>query len=106
MRKIEKNLIDAIRERREWSEGNTTYAGGLVLLHGHVIAKKDGDAWLINLQGYNTNVTRSRLTAVLREFSSDACGVFTKQGKVYLQMRNGYADEISKEGWHNVNYCC
>lgn len=106
MRKIEAQLIEAIRQNREWSSGNTTFAGGLVLLHGHVIAKKDGNAWLINLQGYNTTTTRSRLTAILSEFSSDACGVFTKKGKVYLKMRNGYSDEISSEGWHNVNYCC
>jgi hypothetical protein len=102
MRKIEANLIEAIRTNREWSEGNTTFAGGLVLLHGHVIAKKDGTTWMINLQGYNTNVTRNRLTAILREFSSETCGVFKKNGKAYLQMRNGYADEISTEGWHNA----
>jgi hypothetical protein len=102
MRKIEAHLIEAIRMNREWSEGNTTFAGGLVLLHGHVIAKKDGDTWMINLQGYNTNVTRNRLTAILREFSNETCGVFKKNGKAYLQMRNGYADEISTEGWHNA----
>jgi len=47
MRKIEQNLIAAIRANREWSEGNTTFAGGLVLLHGHVIARKDGNMWRI-----------------------------------------------------------
>lgn len=102
MRKIEAQLIEAIRQNREWSSGNTTFAGGLVLLHGHVIAKKDGNLWQINLQGWNTATTRSRLTAILREFCIESCGVITKKGKVFVQMRNGYADEISSEGWHNV----
>jgi len=102
MRKIEQNLIAAIRANREWSESNTPFAGGLVLLHGHVIARKDGNMWQINLQGYNTQTTRSRLTAILGEFSVDAYAVATKSGMARIMYRSGSIADIDSEGWYNV----
>lgn len=102
MRKIEAKLIEAIRQNREWSSGNTTFAGGLVMLHGHVIAKKDGNLWQINLQGWNTTTTRSRLTAILREFSQTSNGVFTRKGLAYISYRSGAKHDIDSQGWHNV----
>lgn len=102
MRKIEQDMINAISNNVEWASGNTTYAGGLVLLHGHVIAKKDGDHWCINLQGYNTATTRSRLTAILGYFSMTAYGVSTKKGQAQILYRSGAVHDIESEGWHNV----
>ncbi|WAX21445.1 hypothetical protein [Stenotrophomonas phage RAS14] len=102
MRKIEAQLIEAIRQNREWSSGNTTFAGGLVLLHGHVIARKDGSIWQINLQGWNTATTRSRLTAILSELVGTAFSVTTKNGQAYINYRNGFSKAIASEGWHSV----
>jgi hypothetical protein len=73
MRKIESNLIAAIRSRRRFASGNTTYnpTNGHVRLHGNLIAvvlPPDGDRSRWTLAGWNTNTTRSRINALANAF--------------------------------------
>jgi hypothetical protein len=79
-RKIETDLIDALREGRDLKQANTTYdpRTGTVTLHGSAIAQREGDGWKFNLCGYNTPTTRSRLNAVARAYGLN--GVFTRAG--------------------------
>jgi hypothetical protein len=81
MRKIEKQMIKAIRERKNWKSGNTnvnvTSDGKMVdvFLHGNLIATVT-DCPLIGERevmltsaGWRTNTTKSRLNAICYEFN-------------------------------------
>lgn len=82
MRKIEKAMCAAVKERRYWKSGNTEvnvrydYLGSIhveVRLFGHLIWKYNEaeDMTEFTLAGWNTNTTRSRLNAL-------GVGVFQK----------------------------
>lgn len=69
MKQIEKAMINAIRERKNWRNSNTAvdvaFGGIIVTLHGnnifaiHPDGKKE-----FTLAGWNTSTTRSRLRAL------------------------------------------
>lgn len=67
-RKIEQQMIAAIREGRSWQSGNTTVCGNAVSLHGHHIATilPDGTANpnRETFRRWPTATTRSRLRAL------------------------------------------
>lgn len=76
MRKIEKDMIAAIKSNRNWKCKNTEVfasdSGPQVYLHGHLIAKFQRDnSVIMSLCGWNTVTTRSRLNAICREFGLD-----------------------------------
>lgn len=90
MRKIEKEMIAAIRAGADRKLGNTEVRneGGFssVYLHGSLIAREMADkSWKFNLCGWNTPTTRSRLNALAREFGRP--GVYNTAGKPYLDDR-------------------
>lgn len=73
MKVIESNMIDAIRNEKNWQSGGTEVtvsdAGHIqVLLHGSPIVKieKTGNKTSVfaSLAGWNTQTTRSRINAV------------------------------------------
>lgn len=121
MRKIEQEMINAIRAMRHnnsdasWSKANSavtnrnTAAGNetSVYLHGHHIATIAGNGSLsVNLCGWNSRTTRARLTLLMNELRRPArydfgIGIATKAGKVYAHDARGKT-EISEMGWHNV----
>ena len=83
MRKIEEQMNNAIRHRKNWSGSNTTVTcykkDGIttevnVLLHGHCIAWFDtaSNDFNISSAGWETVTTKSRLNAILEEFASGA----------------------------------
>lgn len=66
-RKILTELAEAIRARRPFNAGNTTYspADGTVRLHGNLIARGlHIGAPQFSLAGWNTPTTRGRISAV------------------------------------------
>jgi len=70
MRKIEEHMAAAIREGRDWREGNTSVqfdADGhfSVRLHGNEIAWGTTKAVRLSSRGWFTSTTKSRLNAVL-----------------------------------------
>lgn len=92
MRKIEQEMLQAIRDRRSWQSGNTAVftAGGIisVYLHGHRIATSAGTGTgyygelILNadrdtLRQWPTATTKSRLRAL-------GIDVQTKKGVTYL----------------------
>lgn len=115
LRKIEIAMLDAIFDDKPWSCSNTQVeldpATGknvrLVILHGHCIAKLDENKdWWINLCGWNTQTTRSRLNAIIRMaakvgYGGVDFGVSTANGKAYLRDRSG-RNEIPTNGWVKV----
>lgn len=80
MRKIEKQMLDAINKRTGWSMGNTSVEyerdknSAAILLHGNHIATYhyDDDVCLVNMYTFNewpTRTTKSRLNALRSAFA-------------------------------------
>lgn len=92
MRKIEEWMIDAIKNGEstpartfDAKRANTRVHHVIgrveVQLHGHTIARIDGDRAEFNLCGWNTSTTRSRINALAREFGHP--GIFNKAGEPF-----------------------
>jgi hypothetical protein len=102
MRKIEEQMLQAIRDRRNWKSGNTRvvsthFAHGdevinriTVILHGSPIAIITPDQVDASDCGYQTTTTKSRLNAVLREF----CGA-----AIYQSSHKWYATAEGETPW-------
>jgi hypothetical protein len=95
MRKIEAQMNAAVRSRRDWHSGNTsvdnTDHGVVIRLHGHKICvlndhNESGRAQLaITDAGWQTSTTKSRINALLAEF--------TKGARVYQSKFEWYLSE-------------
>ena len=87
MRKIERQMIEAIHFDRGMTSGNTAIIHGpddtwLVSLHGHTIARGRGPRLEgINLCGWDTVTTRSRLRALMYEFGRNR--LFRHKGQTW-----------------------
>ena len=74
MRKVEMQMNTAIRNRVNWSGGNTTVMinennnKAKVFLHGNLIAEVCNEFVAIFDGGWQSNTTKSRLNALLAEF--------------------------------------
>lgn len=89
MRTIEKQMLCAIYERKDWRKDNTevqvVHCGHTlpeierinVRLHGNHIATIEKDSVVISDTGWQTPTTKSRLNALLREL----CGAGISQNK-------------------------
>lgn len=86
MSKIEQQMIDAVKNRKQWQLDNTQvislYPSSVVLLHGNMIATwlHDDCRLVVNidaLKKWPTNTTKSRLRAL-------GANVTTKRGVTYL----------------------
>ena len=98
MRKIEREMIQAIIDRRCFSKANTRvvlHAGDpskgedrkdmRVYLHGNWIAEYTQDGQLnINHCGWKTNTTKSRLNALIQFVLGDLVGINQTDFKWYL----------------------
>lgn len=113
MTKIEQAMIDAIKGDCDWHQGNTSVTFHPVLgsteievhLYGHLIAKQYVTGWEINLCGWNTPTTRSRLSRIIKLFWRDdwpaGAGVSTKKNEVFLHDSRG-RNKINATDWHKV----
>lgn len=95
MRKINAEMINAIRNGRNWMNGNTrvetSYGGRIdVYLHGNRIFSQQGNVKIFTLAGWNTTTTRSRLGAL---------GMDVKQ-RNFIPIYNG--KEIESNKWYEV----
>jgi hypothetical protein len=82
MRKIETQMITAIKDNKDFKVANTEVISCTnvsdVYLHGHLIARI-GETWIELFDGgYQTNTTKSRLNAILSAFGMDGERVFAK----------------------------
>ena len=89
MRKIETQMIAAIKDNKDWKSANTSVhfdpssGASRVYLHGNKIAEVGDDYLTLFDGGWQSNTTKSRLNAILSEFGY-TCGtdreyVFQKQ---------------------------
>lgn len=97
MRIIEKNMINAIRNRRNWKDGNTRVEVSeseryvKVYLHGNAIMNYSYATGTLYLSecGWNTATTRSRLTAIIGAFTSYISGIRCCKGIIGTQYADG-----------------
>ena len=93
MRKIEAKMNQALRTFSNWSSGNTTVTSTkeemLVHLHGNHIATVNKATMTINLfdGGWQSNTTKSRLNAILHEFTYGDCSVIQRNFTWFLNDR-------------------
>ena len=90
MRKIETQMIQAIKDNTNWTSANTcvTLEDGIskVYLHGNLIAKVGDDFVTIFDGGWQSNTTKSRLNAIINEFCcAFTDGVFQKDFAWYIR---------------------
>ena len=106
MRKIERQMLQAIVDDKDWSKDNTrveTEKGyrSTVYLHGHRIAVyyPSTQQLHINNCGYETNTTKSRLN-VLIDFVRGGYnnGIFQKNWNWYL-MKDGHVNDFLHGQW-------
>ena len=95
MRKIERQMIAAIKGNIHWSKDNTEVIAdhdgvSRVYLHGNLIAEVDDVSLKLYDGGRQSTTTKSRLNALLSEFGY-TCGtkqevIFQKQYEWFIQM--------------------
>jgi uncharacterized protein YpmS len=108
MRKIESQMINAIKSETDWKSGNTKVVNffndgdkcvvSSVFLHGNKIAEIDDNSMTIFDGGWQTTTTKSRLNALINEFCNAVTdGVFQKNyqwfvtdNNVTKEFTNGY----------------
>ena len=100
MRKIEKQMNQALRTFSNWSSGNTTVTSTpnemKVHLHGNHIATLDKitmDLFIFD-GGWQSNTTKSRLNAILDEFAHGS-SVFQRNFTWFLSDFSGFKPFVS-----------
>jgi len=84
MRKIEQQMNNAISNNQNWQSGNTAVVfnketnESTVFLHGNKIAVIGDDFVQIFDGGWQSNTTKSRLNAILKEHAIDGECVYQK----------------------------
>jgi len=116
MRKIETQMIEAIKSETDWKSGNTKvinfYNDGKevvvtsVFLHDNLIAEITDTDMMIFDGGYQSNTTKSRLNALCSEFCERGEGVFQKNFQWYVRLfvgaingKNVYKNETFTNGY-------
>ncbi len=93
MRKIERQMVAAIKAMKNFHSGNTAVViettqhekRALVALHGNRIAEVYVDGTVkVTLAGWPTATTRSRVNAILREFVAEGANVFQAKGNQFI----------------------
>jgi hypothetical protein len=90
MRKIETQMIHAIKNNQDWKSTNTAVESingvSVVKLHGHKIAEV-GDSFVRLFDGgYQSNTTKSRLNAILKGCGLPGEGIFQKKFKWFINI--------------------
>ena len=65
MRKVTQTTVNAFMCGEQCSLGNTVSSGDELILHGHIIAKRENGRIFISNCGYETNTTKERLNGIL-----------------------------------------
>jgi len=98
MRVIERNMNRAIRTGNNFSSSNTQVShdseGANVYLHGNHIATVKNNSIIIKDGGWQSNTTKSRLNALLDEFSY-GMRVFQKNYEWFVTYKNVKEDFVS-----------
>ena len=91
MRKIETQMIQAIKDNKDLKVANTEVISCTnvsdVYLHGNLIARI-GETWMELFDGgYQSNTTKSRINAILSAFGVDGESVFQKNFQWFVNFQ-------------------
>ena len=102
MRKIEKQMCDAVQSNKNWQSGNTSVhfdpesGVSVVRLHGNKIAEIGEDFLRIFDGGWQTVTTKSRLNAIIDRFCNAATdGVFQKNYQWFVRDNGQTVDFVN-----------
>ena len=123
MRLIERQMIDAIKQGKDWSKDNTKVVQFYndkdypvvtsVFLHGNKIAEIDATTVEIYDGGWQSNTTKSRLNAIINGLCDGINqGVYQKKFEWFIQddedntafgieFQNGYTFSRVNWWWHS-----
>jgi hypothetical protein len=91
MRKIEKQMCDAVQSNKDWQSANTSVhfdpetGVSIVRLHGNKIAEVSDTDMTIFDGGWQTTTTKSRLNALCDYFCIDGERVFQSDFQWYVR---------------------
>ena len=99
MRKIERQMIEAIKSETDWKSDNTKVINFFnddkecvvtsVFLHDNLIAEVDDTSLTVFDGGWESNTTKSRLNVLINEFCNALTdGIFQKQHVWYVRDNN------------------
>ena len=101
MRKIEREMCDAIANEKDWQKANTRVTNFYnddkelvvtsVFLHNNLIAEVTDTTVTIYDGGWQSNTTKSRLNAICTRFGFEGEGVFQKNWAWYIRKFAGQA---------------
>lgn len=112
MRLIERKMIAAIYEHKDWKCDNThvictqfVHSDEVidrvsVILHGSTIAVITPTEVQMSDCGWQTPTTKSRLNAILREFCN--AGVYQKNRKWYVTVENAEDKQMQRNSNHFI----
>lgn len=111
MRKIEQQMIDAIKSRKNWSNSNTyteysekSNRVAVYLHHNHIAnVWYEGDVpqvVYLSDAGWMTVTTKSRLNAICGEFLAQGMGIYQKNWEWFFTTEKG---DIEWEGSITIN---
>jgi len=102
MRKIERQMIDAVKSNANWQSSNTSVSYNeendvsIVRLHGNKIAEIGDNFVQIFDGGWQTVTTKSRLNVIINEFCNALTdGVFQKDFNWYIRDNNVTQDFVN-----------
>ena len=112
MRKIERQMCQAVQQNINWSSANTTVTidketnTSSIYLHGNLIATVTDNDMTIYDGGRQSGTTKSRLNALCDEFCIDGEGIFQKNFEWYVNKfvgcingKNVYKQESFSNGY-------
>ena len=99
MRKIERQMIKAIQDNKDWKSGNTQVITlcnmgnfvSFVYLHDNHIATVTDDSVRVYDGGWQSNTTKSRLNAICDAFCVSGEGIFQKNFEWFIHKFVGQA---------------
>ena len=108
MRKIEQQMIEAIKEGKDWKNANTEVITisdvSWVYLHGNHIATVYEDSVEVFDGGWQSNTTKSRLNAICNAFCIDGEGIFQEKFEWFIHKfvgQHGETKVYNKEEFVN-----
>jgi len=101
MRKIEQQMIQAIKDNKAWRSGNTEVTLGsdgvsYVFLHGNLIAEVDDTSITVYDGGWQSNTTKSRLNAICNAFCIVGEGIFQHKFEWFVRTSISHDDGSDK----------
>ena len=101
MRNIEIQMNNAISDSKNWKLANTEVTfdresgHSRVYLHGNHIATIGENFVTITDGGYQSNTTKSRLNAIIREHCMDGESVYQKRGEWFVTVCLGKDNQVT-----------